>query len=155
MRSFIQGKPPTERSAGPPRRGVLLLRDCGQERVLQRVRSGTEVETVWLAGGAYLTLFRKIKERGNKYRAQGWLGVGEWLAGNTVFLAQQSLHESSVPGRSSSIVGLEIYFSSCYPTAIMVEFWKLVNTRVKSKHYLKKEKSRNIDTSQNPEFLLF
>ena len=38
-------------------------------------------DRAWLAEVAYLTLFRKIKEQDNKYRAQSWLGVWELVDG--------------------------------------------------------------------------
>ena len=46
-----------------------------------------------MAGVAYLTFFRKLKEQGNKYRVYSWLGV--WgLTGYIMLLVNRSIYRN-------------------------------------------------------------
>ena len=59
----------------------------GKSEVFRGLEVATCQQCV-IGWAAYLTLFRKIKEQGNKYRAQGWRGV--WgLADWTYYMSAQ------------------------------------------------------------------
>lgn len=77
----------------------------------------------WLTGVAYLILFRNIKEQGNKFGAQSWLGI-YGLADSIYCISSQAEHikehksldfSHSPASRNSSISGLEIYFTILLP----------------------------------------
>ena len=91
-------------------------REFEQEWVLCSIRSGKAIRA-GLAGVVNMTLFRKIKEQGNKYRAQkyGVWGLADWMYCVSGQAEPLQEHEVSVcwcdtPSRSDSILGLEIYF---------------------------------------------
>lgn len=103
-------------------------------------------EIIWLAGIASLTLFRKIKEQGNKYRAEltwslgiGWIDTLHfWSSGAFTGMRKSSRHGTS--GRSGSILGLEIYGNSYmflffkYETVKIFWIMKSILFRIRTRH---------------------
>lgn len=60
----------------------------------------------WVPGVAYLTLFRKIEEQGDTYRAQSWLGI--WVLADWMDILRFWSH--------GACTGKQVWF-------VDVEFW--------------------------------